>query len=97
MKVRGNQLECSSPSHNTSVANPTLPSIMIAEAPRVSRTCGSEATPRKTVAAMARPTSQKLMAFSGSLGVTKGGMPLKESVWARSTTRMATKPAPIKA
>ena len=94
MKVRGNQALWMRTSHQTAA----LMARAVKSATRLSRgdQCAGrrKATVRSTTAAMKRAASQKLMAFSGLLGVTRSGMPAKDRVCARSIRVTARNPVP---
>ena len=94
MKVRGSHSLRAIPSHQT----PALSASAASSAPRL-RSCdqwvgGRRAMVSSTAAATKRPASQKLIAFSGLLGVTRSGMPANDSVCARSIRPTARKPTP---
>jgi len=70
------------------------PEAVIEAAGAGQRTLGNKATAKRAKAPMKRPASQKLIAFSGPLGVTSSGMPVYDKVCARSISPIDRKAQP---
>ena len=92
--MRGRRSAYSRPVHQTPKASASAHNKLAGPAQSGQRRTGNTATASSTAAATPRPASQKLMAFSGLLAVTRSGMPAYDRVCPRSIRLTARKPAP---